>query len=580
MPLAESYNHTPAWMTSGKTLGNLARGCSSVGRAQRCQRCCRGFESHHPLFLVCVAADRKAQMNMSASEQSGESQETDPAVVESSLGVESPETAIADQFGQEKQKLMLDVSIKTVNACTRHVSISVARQDVDRYFQEAFGELQPKAEVPGFRPGRAPRKIVEAKFRERIAEQVKSTLIMDSLSQLTSEAHFAPIGEPDLDLASVELPSGGPLTFEFNIEVRPDFDLPAWRGLKLSRPVYSYSDEEVDAELKRVLLSMGSQQSTNGPIEAADLVTIDLRFTSEGKAISEFELLRAPIRSTLSFLDGTIEDVKTLVVGHLVGDVLQTKAKLGDSIDDVNLRNTEVDVELEVKEVFRLQPPALTPGFLDRIGGFEDEDELRTAIRGELERRFEFQQSRSLRQQVVSTLLSGTDFELPESLLRRQARREVERTELQLRADGHSEEYLKSIRNEISQNAAANTASALREHFVLERLADEMKIDAEAGEYEAEIYRISAQLDEPVRRVRSRLEKRGQMDVLRNQIVERKVIKLILDEAEIHDQPMVPVQEDTTPVDHAIAGLNAISAPIPDAKYGEQPADQTVGGRP
>jgi FKBP-type peptidyl-prolyl cis-trans isomerase (trigger factor) len=114
----------------------------------------------------------------------------------------------------------------------------------------------------------------------------------------------------------------------------------------------------------------------------------------------------------------------------------------------------------------------------------------------------------------------------------------------------------------------------------LERLADEMKIDAEAGEYEAEIYRISAQLDEPVRRVRSRLEKRSQMDVLRNQIVERKVIKLILDEAEIHDQPMVPVQEDTTPVDHAIAGLNAISAPIPDAKYGEQPADQTVGGRP
>lgn len=519
-------------------------------------------------------------MNMSASEQSGEQQALDPATVESPVIVESEEAAIAEQLGQAKPKLALEVSIKSVNACTRHVAITVARPDVDRYFQEAFGELQPRAEVPGFRPGRAPRKIVEAKFRDRIAEQVKSTLIMDSLSQLTSEAHFAPIGEPDLDLATVELPTSGPLTFEFNIEVRPDFVLPAWRGLKLSRPVYSYSDQEVDAELKRVLLSMGSQRSIDGPVEDGDLVTVTLRFSFQGQALSELTSSQTPVRETLSCLDGAIDGFKGLVTGRKVGDVFHGKAKLGDSVEDVSLRNAEVDVEFEIKEVIRLQTPSLTPGFLDRIGGFEDEDELRTAIRSELERRFEFQQSRSLRQQVVSALLSGTHFDLPESLLRRQARREIERAELQLRADGHSEDYLKAVRNEISRNATANTAAALREHFVLERLADEMKIDAEPGEYEAEIYRISAQLDEPVRRVRSRLEKRGQMDVLRNQIVERKVIKLILDEAEIHDQPMVPVQDDTVPVDHAIAGTSAASAPIPEAKYAEQPADQAIGGRP
>ncbi len=81
----------------------------------------------------------------------------------------------------EKPKLTLEVKIDKPGACQRHVTVTVARADVDRYLTEAFDELKPKAEVPGFRPGRAPRKLVETRFKDQVSDQVKGSLLMDSL---------------------------------------------------------------------------------------------------------------------------------------------------------------------------------------------------------------------------------------------------------------------------------------------------------------------------------------------------------------------------------------------------------------
>ena len=89
----------------------------------------------------------------------------------------------------------------------------------------------PKAEVPGFRKGHAPRKLVQTRFRKEVAEQVKSELLVDSIAQVNEEEGLSAISEPDLDLDSIELPDEGPMTFEFDLEVRPNFEMPKWKGL-------------------------------------------------------------------------------------------------------------------------------------------------------------------------------------------------------------------------------------------------------------------------------------------------------------------------------------------------------------
>ena len=143
----------------------------------------------------------------------------------------SPETDfdVENEAEEEKQKLSLDIKVSEPNACQRHVTVTISREDVDRYLNEAYSELMPTASVPGFRSGRAPRKLVEQRFREQIGDQVKGSLLMDSMSQVTDEQDFSAISEPDFNFDAIEVPEEGPMTFEFDLEVRPEFEMPTWK---------------------------------------------------------------------------------------------------------------------------------------------------------------------------------------------------------------------------------------------------------------------------------------------------------------------------------------------------------------
>src|SRR5262245_55821689 len=109
--------------------------------------------------------------------------------------VENESAAVAVESGEDEptQKLELDVKVTSPSACERHVTVTIGRADIDRYFDDAFGEMMPTAAVPGFRIGRAPRKVVEHRFRDEVSDQVKSALLLDSLEQISEEERFTAI---------------------------------------------------------------------------------------------------------------------------------------------------------------------------------------------------------------------------------------------------------------------------------------------------------------------------------------------------------------------------------------------------
>ncbi len=136
-----------------------------------------------------------------------------------------------DTEAPEREPLTLEVKIAQPSACQRHITVTIPREDIDRYFGKAFDELMPSATVPGFRAGRAPRKLVEHRFRKDLVEQVKSSLVMDSLAQITEDHKLSAISEPDFDLEAIEVPEDGPLNYEFDLEVRPGIRFAAVEGL-------------------------------------------------------------------------------------------------------------------------------------------------------------------------------------------------------------------------------------------------------------------------------------------------------------------------------------------------------------
>lgn len=483
---------------------------------------------------------------------------------------------ITDTPAQEQPTLKIDVSVQSPQACLREVVVTVAEDEVQRYLKKAYDDLVPEAQVPGFRAGRAPRKLVEKQFKDRVHEQVKGSLVMDSLAQVTESQPFSAISEPNFDFDAVVLPESGQFVFQFSVEVRPEFPTPQWQGLPVTKPVEEIAETDIDQAIERVLSRNSTIEATDEAAVLGDRLLINAVFKDDGKVLSELDEERITLRPRLSFSDGVCENFGELLAGAVEGDVRRGTVKVSETCEDETRRGVSLDAEFHVIEVMRRTVAELTPAVLQELGDFESVEEFRTFVRSSLERQAQYRQQQAVRQAVVSLLTGSASFELPADLVRRQTSRELQRKVLELRRSGFSEDDIRRIVNLSRQNAQASTELALREHFILEQIAEELSIEADDADYDAEVALIAQQSDEPVRRVRARLEKTGQMDALRNQIVERKVIEAIVAQAQVTEEPVARDNsaDEEFAVFHSLLGTKDTSS-IPQALHDETPDDGT-----
>jgi trigger factor len=487
----------------------------------------------------------------------------------SSSPADSSDVATAAEEAEGQRPLDLEIAIDEVSTCQRRVKVTIPRSDIDRYRDEAIGELMPSALLPGFRPGRAPRQLVSSRFKGELAEQIRSKLVTDALGQVSEGGRLAPISEPDLDLAAVVVPDEGPLTFEFSIEVRPEFELPKWKGLSISRPAHAIGPTDVEDALGNILRERARYVPHSGPAGLGDLVVANLRFVDGGERLSHAEEMEIVVRPRLSFADAELGGFDALVAKAKPGETLTAAVKVSPEAAVEGLRSKEVTLELELLDVKKLELPALTPTLLEELGGFESEEALREAVARQLESQLEYHRRKQVRQQVAAALTASASWELPPDLLRRQAQRELERAILELRRSGFDDDSIRRHVNELRQTVMASTARALKEHFILERIAEEEGISDAPADYDDEIRAIATQSGESPRRVRASLERRGLMDVLRNQIIERKTIDLVTSHASFKDVPFEFPAPDTEAVDHAVCGVAVGDEEIPVATQAE-----------
>jgi trigger factor len=469
-------------------------------------------------------------------------------------------------------QLDLQVKIEKPSACQRHVVVTIPRGELERYFRKAYDEIAPRADLPGFRAGKIPRKLLESRFKKTVADQVKSNLVMDSLQQITDGGEFSAIAEPDMDYGAVKLPDAGDFTFEFKIEVRPEFDTPKWDGLDLVKTEFQLSDEEVERQLVRTLDRIIPGEPVDGEAKLGDQAAVNIVFTVDSKPLSLLEEASVTIRPQLSLADCIIENFGELVAGKKEGEKVNAKVKVLETSLNESLRGVEVDAEIELLEIRRVNVENLTPVQLSQIG-FDSTDELREFVRKELERQCEYHQAQLLREQITKQLTTGADWDLPPATVRRQADRELHRRVLEMKRNQFSDDQIRIVINSMRRNIEQMTREALREHFVLEKIAEDLKIDPTEAEYEEEINLIAERSDASPRQVRNKLERNGQMDAIRNQILERTVINRIVEAAKVSSAKGDSILKED-PKEYAVEFLVApVSALIPEAKYDSRPED-------
>lgn len=483
--------------------------------------------------------------------------------------------AETEQNTAEEQKLNLTINVDERSACERHITVTVVREDVDRIMDKEFNELKPVAVVPGFRPGRAPMNVIKARFRKDIAERSKSAILMEAISQVNDEKNLAPISDPMFDYVALEIPEKGDFVFEYDLEVRPEFEVPNWKGMKLEKPVREFTDADVDAASVSFRSRQGKLDKSEEGAVSGDYITTKLfiRYNDEIINSSEHETIR--LRPSLLFSDATIENFDAQMEGVKAGETRVIKFNLSESAPNVLLRGKEVEAVFEVQTVNKLNLPEVNEEFLSKLG-FATEDDYRGFLKAQLESQMIYQQEQIARETITAELLKDADWELPPALLERQAERELYRTMYELQRGGFSVEMIQEHLNILRQNSVESTKKALKEHFILERIAENEKIDAEEADFDAEIQTIARQMNESPRKLRARIEKQNQMDILRNQIIERKVIALILENAVFEETTFEPYPEEMANVAFPAGGTGKTE----EAAAEEAPAEETAKDAP
>lgn len=440
-----------------------------------------------------------------------------------------------DEEGHE-HKLHLSVEIKDAGPCLKHVRVTIPRDDIEHYYEHAVEDLSESAAVPGFRPGKVPKALVQKRFRSELQDQVKQRLLVESLEQIAEENELDPINEPNLDVAALDIPEEGDFEYEFDVEVRPSFDVPDYAGLKIERAKVEVTDEQVGAYLERFLSQYGQLVPHEGKAEPGDYLTLSAKFTHDGRTLHEIDEFTARLRPVLRLRDAELPNFEELFKGAEIGAKREADLTVSPEAETIELRGETVHAEFELLDLKRLELPEMNKALFDRLG-IESEEELRNNIRQTLERQAVYRERQFARSQVLSKITESANWELPEKLVTRQVENALRREVLEMQQAGFTAADIRARENQLRQNAISTTRQALKEHFVLDRIATEEEIEVGRQDLEQEIMLMAIQQGESPRRLRSRLQKTGLIENLEAQLRERKAIDFILSKAEFVDVP-------------------------------------------
>jgi trigger factor len=483
--------------------------------------------------------DTLANKPDAAADENKAADQTKPeAITESAEPAQGVATEEAGADAEkEPEKLTQEVLIIDVGPCRKKIRVTVDRGNIDKLMEEKYSELVGDAWVPGFRPGKAPKKIVVQRFAKDVKDQIRGQVLMQSLEQLAEEHDVAPISPPNINPAKIEIPDKGPFIYEFEVEVRPQFDLPEYKGLKLKRPIKTFTGAEVEAEEKKLLSRYGQLIPKDGAAEVGDYLIADMLTTYEGKKIGEVKEMTLRIDDAVAFKDGVAQRFGEQTVGAKAGDTRTIDITMSDAVAVEALRGKTVQAAIEVKDVKSMRLPELTHEFLHNFG-VHNPEQFRELVRSLLDRRLEYTQRQSAREQVLQHIAASATWELPNDMLMRQARKSLARKVMEMREAGISEDEIEARHRLLQRDVLASTAMALKEHFVLQKIAETEKIEIDEDEINAEIERLADQTGESPRKVRAQLERDDLMETLATQLIERKALDLILSSAEYEDVPL------------------------------------------
>ena len=433
----------------------------------------------------------------------------------------------------------MNVTVENLAPCKKLVRVEVEAEKVDLALETVTKEFQREANLPGFRPGKAPKEMVLRKYGKDIEDEAKRKLLNESYRAAMEEQKFDVMGAPDIE--EVQFGRGQAMIFTATVESSPEFELPEYQGIPVKKEQQSVTEEDVHRALDSLRQSQVSYKTVERPAATGDAVVVSYTGTCEGnpitalaptaKGLTEQKNFWVELGSN-SFIPGFGEQL----TGAKAGEKRTVHVDFPADFVTPQLAGKKGIYEVEVAEVKEKVLPELDDE-LAKTYAAENLEKLKEGVRRDLENELTYSQTRNIRNQIVTSLLNRVQFELPETVVAQQTRNYVYNIVQENAQRGIPRQAIEQERDKIYSAAAQSAKERLKLEFLLQRIAEKENIKVAQEEVAARITTLAAMHKTTPEKLAEDLRKRGALIEVFDQILNEKVLDFLQQKAAIEEVP-------------------------------------------
>lgn len=459
----------------------------------------------------------------------------------------------------------MKTTLENVDPTTVTLTVEVEPERVRKAFDAAAKELAKQVSIKGFRPGKAPRRLIEQRLGEgAVAQQALEPSINEFYGEALEEVELAPVAMPEIDVENIVFDEDEGCRFTATIQVRPEFDPPEHTGIGVTHPEWDVDDDAIDAELQELRERFAEVDVVERAAAKGDYVTIDLTFSVEGE-VQEDQAVEDAMYEVGS--QGVTPKLDDELVGASAGDELVYTDELPE--DYPELGGKEAEFTVTVKDVRAKTLPELDDDFAITASEHDTIAELREGIRKDLLRRSISEARHGARGRVLEAYLALVDVPLPQAMVDNEVQTRVHQVEHQAQRFGVEPEQLYEMQGttaeEFEEQARTEATNSVKAQLVLDELAEKLGLDVTDQDVSNEIVRHAQANDMQPQQVAEIIQQQGSVGALVGDVLRRKAIDAIMDAAELEGAPPQDLLvelglapgEDDEPVDEAAAARAA-----------------------
>ena len=413
------------------------------------------------------------------------------------------------------------------------LKITVDNNKFEEAVNKAYNKTKGKYNIPGFRKGKAPKVVIETQYGKGVFyNDAIDMLFPEVYPEAIKELNIDPIDRPDLDIEEISKDNG--LVMVVNVEVKPEFELGAYKGIEISKVDNTVSEEDVEARLNEMVNRNARLTSVEDKaLENGDTAVIDFEGFKNGVA---FEGGKGENYNLVIGSNTFIPGFEDQLVGKKAGEEVEVNVTFPEAYHAENLAGKPVVFNVKVNDVKVKEVPALDDEFAKDTTEFETLAELRADVKAKLEEQAKNAADAEMRNALVEKVSANTEVEVPEAMVQHKIDNMLMELNYQLQYQGLNLEQLLQMTgrglDELREERRADAERLVKSSLVLEAIAEKENVEANDADVDDELEKMAAMYNMEVEKIKSSLRETDIEDI-KGQIKIRKTLDLLVENATI-----------------------------------------------